>query len=736
MGFKMVTFLLQIAQETWFIIKEASLFLLFGFVVAGILAVFVPKSILLRFFGTGKIKSVLWASTLGIPLPLCSCGVLPTALGLQRQGATKGATVAFLIATPETGVDSISLSYALMDPLITLFRPLTAMITASAAGIVTNLWGEKKAAAPPTSMQAEQHREDMSLHRDTVPLHTHAHIHTHHAHTPEHEATSRGETAVGQQETVKQIFTYAFRELLDETSYWLVLGIVLSGLVAALLPPSLVERYLSGSVTSMLAMLFIGIPIYTCASSSTPIAAALVLKGLNPGAALVFLLSGPATNLGSLTVLLKFLGYRIVVIYLSAIVVITLLAGYTLNWIYQVWDLDPQVTFGSASAVIPEPVKIMGALVLLALLILSMRRTHVPGEWVWIRDQLAAFTGIPLTVARLKIAASTALAFLYVSSGFFTVQPGEVGIKLRFGRISAAELAPGIHYRFPWPIESHTLIQKEQVRRIEFGFRSATSSERATRALARQRLTVGGPSNPVPQAIQETGFWFQKEKVAEESFLLTGDGNLLDISSTIHYHVKDAVAYAYTLVEPEKLVRSVTLAVLRRIIGTREIDAIYAAARGDVEYQVMQAVQELLDTYQAGIQIVSVRLLYVHSPEEVHEAFRDVASAQEDKIHIMNRAMTFAVEKVNMAQGEAAAMSEDALAFKEEKILQAKGEAMAFRLKVHEYKQEPDLTKFRLHLETIEAVLPSVQKFLRPGATDVKDFDLWLLEPFGTNKNR
>ena len=144
-------------------------------------------------------------------------------------------------------------------------------------------------------------------------------------------------------------------------------------------------------------MLLIGIPIYTCASSSTPVAAAFVLKGLNPGAALVFLLAGPATNLGSLTVLLKFLGARVVAIYLGAIVVVTLSAGYALNWAYRALAIDPLATFGAATEIIPEPVKIGSALVLLWLLFVSMRRTHLPGEWLWLWSKLADLTGIATT---------------------------------------------------------------------------------------------------------------------------------------------------------------------------------------------------------------------------------------------------------------------------------------------------------------------------------------------------
>src|SRR5436190_21136840 len=135
----MISYLFGVLRQTWEILEEASGFCLFGFLLAGALAVLVPGRLLTRLVGTGKIKSVLWGSVLGAPLPLCSCGVLPTALGLRKQGATPGATVAFLVATPETGVDSISLTYALTDPLMTVFRPVARIITAIAAGLAPNL---------------------------------------------------------------------------------------------------------------------------------------------------------------------------------------------------------------------------------------------------------------------------------------------------------------------------------------------------------------------------------------------------------------------------------------------------------------------------------------------------------------------------------------------------------------------------------------------------------------------
>src|SRR6478736_8305772 len=179
----MIDFLLAVLQALWAILQEASVYLLVGFLLAGVLAVLVPRQLLTRLVGTGKLKSVLWGSVLGAPLPLCSCGVLPTALGLRKQGATPGATVAFLVATPETGVDSISLTYALTDPVMTLFRPIAGVATAIAAGLATNLFGapRPKATEPPLeAAKTPAAAEERCQHADDLGGHDHTHRHDHH----------------------------------------------------------------------------------------------------------------------------------------------------------------------------------------------------------------------------------------------------------------------------------------------------------------------------------------------------------------------------------------------------------------------------------------------------------------------------------------------------------------------------------------------------------------------------
>ena len=733
----MIGFLFGILRQTWEILEEASVFLLFGFLLAGILGIIVPQRLLTRLVGTGKIKSVLWGSVVGAPIPLCSCGVLPTALGLRKQGATPGATVAFLVATPETGADSISLTYALTDPVMTVFRPIAGVATAIASGLATNLIGGPRLKA--TEPRADVAKtpavgDEPCQHAGNHGCQDHAQGH-YHCEDQGRQENSQADRSAGRGivNTTKRIIRYGFVELLDDVSWWLVLGIVLSAIVVFAIPAQLFEGMWGGGIASMVLMLFLSVPLYTCASCSTPMAAALALKGLSPGAVLVFLLAGPATNIGSLVVLLKVLGRYAVAAYLAAVVIMTLAAGLALNAIYHAWGLDPRATFGTGAGFVPDLVKETGAVLLTGLLILSMCRTRVPGEWISLRDRAAQLTGISVTARGLGFTAAAGAALLWLGGGLFTVGPGEVGMKLRFGRILASDLGPGLHFRWPWPFESHLLIAQDLARRLEFGLPPELSREEATRAQLRGRPAFG--SFPAPQQ-GASGVFFQKETAPSDSFLLTGDGNLIDLRSTAQYRVKDALAFAYNLAEADELVRSTILTALRGTVATRAIDAVYTTEREEIEREAREAAQSMLDRYRSGIEVIAISLLYDHPPEEVHNAFRDVASAQEDKLRTINLANVFAVEKINEAKGEAAAMTEGALAFKEQRIAGAQAGADAFALQLEAYERAPALTKFRLQLETLEDVLPGMRKFVRPGAGDVKDIDIWLLQPFGAGQGK
>lgn len=382
----MIDFLFGVLQALWQILEDASVYLLFGFLLAGVLAVCVPRRLLTRLVGTGRIRSVLWGSVMGAPLPLCSCGVLPTAVGLHKQGATPGATVAFLVATPETGADSVSLTYALTDPLMTVYRPIAGVLTAIAAGILTNFFGATRHPAGAGDERVHDHDNRADEHGHTHENgHGHAldHAHEHdHGRAPDHSRRISPVIAGGPAGMVlgaaRQVVRYGFGELFDDVAWWLVLGLVLSAIVEVALPADVFQGLWGGGLASMLLMLLLSIPLYTCASSSTPIAAALALKGLSPGAALVFLIAGPATNIGSLVVLFKVLGARAVAVYLAAVAAMTLAAGFALNLLYRFWGLDPRASFGTAGEFVPASIKTAGAVVLAGLLVHSMWRTRVP----------------------------------------------------------------------------------------------------------------------------------------------------------------------------------------------------------------------------------------------------------------------------------------------------------------------------------------------------------------------
>jgi uncharacterized membrane protein YraQ (UPF0718 family) len=339
-------FVLQILRETWHLLQDASVYVIFGILVAGMLRIFLSPGTVARHLGRGRFSSVFKASLLGIPIPLCSCGVLPAAASLKKQGANKGATTAFLISTPESGVDSVALTYALLDPVMTIARPVAAFATAAAAGLSENLLtkGEEEIKAKP----------DLSCPVDGCCDGQECLPEDHSSHHSFSEKLRAG-------------LAYALNDLWNDIAVWFLVGIVLAGLITALVPADVLTRYLGGGLPSMLIMLAAGIPLYICATASTPIAAALILKGVSPGAALVFLLVGPATNITSLTVLLGILGKRATAIYLTAIALSAVIFGLVLDQVYAILGISAQAIAGQATEVIPPWAQVGGAVVLLAL---------------------------------------------------------------------------------------------------------------------------------------------------------------------------------------------------------------------------------------------------------------------------------------------------------------------------------------------------------------------------------
>ncbi len=339
-------FITTVVSQSWNLLQEASVFVLFGLLVGGLLKMFLSPAYVASHLGKGAFSSVFKAALLGIPIPLCSCGVLPAAASLKKQGANNGATTAFLISTPESGVDSISITYALLDPIMTVARPIAAFLTAFVAGISENLMNPPKTTGP-IAADLSCPVDNCCDGKDCPP-----------------EKHSRHHTIL---EKLRTGLNYAINDLWGDLAGWFLLGILLAGFIAVLAPDDLMVAYLGGGFTSMLLMLAFGIPLYICATASTPIAAALILKGVSPGAALVFLLVGPATNVTSMSVLFSILGKRATVLYLTTIAVISLICGLMLDKLYIHLGISARAVVGEAGEVVPATIQLLGALILLFL---------------------------------------------------------------------------------------------------------------------------------------------------------------------------------------------------------------------------------------------------------------------------------------------------------------------------------------------------------------------------------
>ncbi len=317
----------DILTSTWDLLREAGPYMLAGFFLAGLVRALVPAGAVVRFLGKRNLGSIFWAAAIGVPLPLCSCGVIPMAAALRREGASKGAVSSFVISTPESGADSVLATYALMDVPMTIARPIVAFATAFAAGVGELLFGKPEAAAAAAEPQSCGCGCDDGK-----------------AEAEEPRRPSLASRVAGG-------LRYAFGEMFEDMAIYLLVGFLLAGVLAALVPPAFVAERLASPALQIVALVLLGAPVYVCATAATPIAAVLVAKGVSPGAALAFLLAGPATNAASLAVLTKYLGRRSVVIYLVTIIACAVAAGVALNAVYGGLDLAPTT---AAAAPTPE----------------------------------------------------------------------------------------------------------------------------------------------------------------------------------------------------------------------------------------------------------------------------------------------------------------------------------------------------------------------------------------------
>jgi len=398
---------------------EASPWLVLGLVIGGLMKSLIPTVFLQKHLSGSGLPSIVKAALLGAPLPLCSCGVIPAALGLRRAGASKPATVSFLVSTPETGIDSVSISYALLGPFMAIVRPIAAITSAITAGLlvgrsednapvsamasdaetsccssnkeeaVADKAEETSCCSSKTESKAKETVEETSCCSTEKPVEETSCCSTEAPKTvaetsccssePAEEATSccssssaeAPKKSAGLMQKSWDGIVYSFTDLFDKVLFWLVVGLVFAALVKTFVPVTFLAEWGSG-LPAMLIMLVVGIPMYVCATASTPIAAGLLLAGVSPGVAMVYLMAGPATNISTLGVIGKELGRRSLIAYLTGVGVVALLTGFVVDYLIGLWNVDVQAQISHSHEMVP-PVLAWAALLILIAVVIKLK---------------------------------------------------------------------------------------------------------------------------------------------------------------------------------------------------------------------------------------------------------------------------------------------------------------------------------------------------------------------------
>lgn len=356
---------------------DSAPWLLLGLILAGMLKMFVPMSWMQKQLGGHGFKSTVKAALLGAPLPLCSCGVIPAAVGLRRSGASKAATTSFLVSTPETGVDSIAISYVLLGPFMAIVRPVVAIISAITAGLLVGRDDQ------PQQIKAQAASNNHAHNSEKLPKssccgskkETNSTCSTGSVKQQSHQIDACESTKdIAQELQGTKIYTriikglhFAATDLVRDTAIWLLIGLFFAAVVQTYVPVDFMAKWGDG-LLAMLVMVIISVPMYICATASTPIAAGLLLAGVSPGAVLVFMLAGPATNIATLGVVAKELGKRALWGYLGGVLGVALISGVIVNYLVATFGFVVMPQVGEQHALLPEALVYSSGIVLAILM--------------------------------------------------------------------------------------------------------------------------------------------------------------------------------------------------------------------------------------------------------------------------------------------------------------------------------------------------------------------------------
>ncbi|MCP4899608.1 MAG: SO_0444 family Cu/Zn efflux transporter [bacterium] len=739
-----MTLLTLIVVESWEMLLSASGFILLGLFVAGFVHVLLPGSLVARWMGRRGLSGAALAALIGVPLPICSCGVVPLAMELRRKGASREATLAFLITTPESSLDSILLTWGLMGPLMAIIRPIAAFLTAILAAVLAIVdgrgdtgetivsgcesnsscvsdCGDQGSAVPQFDRTEEALAELARVWRSLLRgLGIRPEI---------------GEGEVGEKRRgslvdllLRPAIRYAATDLLDHVVFWLVLGIVMAGIIGALVPADLAGTGLGSGVLPMLLLVVAGVPLYLCASASTPVAAALLFKGFSPGAALVFLLTGPATNISTLLMLTRVFGRRFVALYLVSIVGAAVACGLALDavlsWVG--WSIAASVG-GEARASI-QFIEIVFAILFL---VLAAWRLSAGAFRTGVRDLRGSIVSGLEFLGLLRIAGSIrkwnrrslmlvliGAVTMYLCSGLTVVHPESKGYEIVFERIVVEDAEPGLHWTWPWPFGRMEVHPTELVRKADVGFRTDLD-------LLKQRRFLTLTAKPQDWHSQVSAM----NVVPAEASYVTGDENLVDMSFSVHYEAAYPAAFFYSVEKPDEMVHLFAQAAAREVVASLDLDGLLTEKRSTVETRIENMLQEHLDDIGIGVDVASIHIVDVHPPAEAVFAFRNVSSAREDRATRIHQARDREASTLPLARGSAARIEAAAQGEADRKTRGAEGGAIAFSAKVGSFARAKDVLRHQLWLEVFERSMVGKKKLILPPGTHEGGFSVWQSMP-------
>ena len=796
MVFSVFDAVVHVLVSAWEVYLLLSPYFIFGLAVAGVLYVLISQRTVIRLMGREGLASVTTAAAFGLPLPICSCGVIPITATLRKKGASRSACMSFLITTPETGMDSILVTWGLMGPIMAIVRPIGAFFSALVAGIcsIAMIRGPDK------------------VHEQTEEEHHHHHHHHDHDHSHDYDddpavvglgglmssikvssfkvwnkfinwthiaewnrpMLDRGALALPTREIPdavplsqvgKRMFTFAFIEMADDILFALVIGVLLSGVVMVLVPDNIAEYGLYGW-RMYLVMLIAGVPLYMCASASTPIAAALVAKGFSPGSALVFLMTGPATNTATIIVLLNQFGLRFVSIYIGSIVFGAVVTGVALDLmlIYFGWEIALNLE-GSGSGFVGF-LEWSGATVLMILIIWRFWKGAAASGY---HDLMGNINSMVLSISGLAKDARMREIFTlksklvqvgvplilvaYIATGFTAVPIGYLGYGKLFGEVRWPALAPGLHYAPPAPFGAIDIRPHTIQHRLVVGLKESLNLENNT-------LTNGTGNSDTSKASQwhpKGDTLTQKTSLAE---YLTGDESLLRILVSVHYTISNPYIFYYRYKSREDILAHYVQASMREYIAVHGLDDLISRKRSEIEHFLFHELNEHLRISGADIHgtphteahnmvlqnhngiigggeleldndlvILSVNVVDIHPTPETLPAFRDVTDASQDRTTSVLEAERSFTLLVSRAIGNADIKLKRNQALAEGRLMKAEAEKQAFVAQAESVSNAPDILQDLLWYETIESAYNDRQTFILPEQKEAQNLTLWRRVP-------